>query len=49
MQAKLQAVQSAVTAGIETVIAHGRRKGSIPDAVHGEDVGTRFPANKRSK
>jgi len=49
MQAKLQAVQSAVTAGIETVIAHGRRRGSILDAVRGEDVGTRFPAKKRSK
>jgi glutamate 5-kinase len=49
MQAKLQAVQSAVAAGIETLIAHGRRKGSILDAVHGEDVGTCFPVKKSSK
>jgi len=46
MQAKLQAVQSAVDAGIETVIAHGRKGGRIAGAVAGEDVGTRFPALK---
>ena len=48
MQTKLQAVQSAVAAGIETVIAHGRRKGSIAGAVSGKDVGTRFPVKKPS-
>lgn len=48
MLAKLQAVQLAVTAGIETVIAHGRKKGHLLKAVRGEDVGTRFPVKKRS-
>ena len=47
MQAKLQAVQSAVAAGIETVIAHGRKKGQIAGAIAGEDVGTRFPSRRR--
>jgi len=47
MRTKLQAVQSAVDAGIETVIAHGRKKGQIIGAVTGCDVGTRFPTNKR--
>jgi glutamate 5-kinase len=46
MQTKLQAVESAVAAGIESVIAHGRKKGSIAGAVRGEDVGTRFPVKK---
>jgi glutamate 5-kinase len=49
MQAKLQAVQSAVDAGIETVIAHGRKKNQIVSAVAGLDVGTRFPAKRRGK
>jgi glutamate 5-kinase len=43
MKAKLSAVQTAVEAGIETVIAHGRRKGTIAGAVSGDDIGTRFP------
>jgi glutamate 5-kinase len=47
MQTKLQAVRSAVESGIETVIAHGRKKGSITHAVAGEDVGTRFPVGRR--
>jgi len=46
MQAKLQAVQSAVDAGIETVIAHGRKKNQIVSAVAGMDVGTRFPVKR---
>ena len=49
MSAKLQAVQSAVGGGIETVIAHGRIKGQIAGAVAGEDVGTRFPVGKGLK
>ena len=49
MSAKLQAVQTAVGAGVETVIADGRKKGQISGAVAGEDVGTRFPAGKRRK
>lgn len=47
MKAKLSAVRTAVEAGIETVIAHGRRKGTIAGAVAGHDVGTRFPVRKR--
>jgi glutamate 5-kinase len=49
MQAKLQAVQSAVDAGIETVIAHGRKREQIGGAIGGGDVGTRFPAGKARK
>jgi glutamate 5-kinase len=49
MQAKLQAVQSAVEAGIETVIAHGRKKDQVTRAIAGKDVGTRFPARKGRK
>ena len=49
MQAKLQAVQSAVDAGIETLIAHGRKKGQITGAIAGKDVGTRFPSRKKRK
>jgi glutamate 5-kinase len=44
MQSKLRAVQSAVTAGIETVIANGRQPGVISAVLSGSDVGTRFPA-----
>jgi len=46
MQAKLAAVETAVNAGVETVIAHGRKKGAVARAVAGEDVGTRFPARR---
>ena len=49
MQAKLQAVETAVNAGVETVIAHGRKKAQIAGAVSGLDVGTRFPVKKPSK
>ena len=49
MQAKLQAVQSAVDAGIETMIAHGRKREQIAGAIAGKDVGTRFPVRKKSK
>jgi len=49
MGAKLQAVRTAVEAGVETVIAHGRKKGRITGAVAGEDVGTRFPAKRFPK
>ena len=49
MKAKLQAVERAVGAGVETVIAHGRKKGQIARAVAGLDVGTRFPVGKNSK
>jgi glutamate 5-kinase len=46
MKAKLTAVRTAVEAGVETVIAHGRLKGMIAGAVEGDDVGTRFPVVK---
>lgn len=49
MKTKLQAVQSAVDAGIETVIADGRKRDQIIGAVMGRDVGTRFPSFKRPK
>jgi glutamate 5-kinase len=49
MQAKLQAVQSAVDAGIETMIAHGRKREQIAGAIAGKDVGTRFPVRKTKK
>ena len=49
MKAKLQAVQTAVSAGVETVIAHGRKKDQISSAVSGLDVGTRFPVGKIRK
>lgn len=47
MKAKLQAVETAVKAGVATVIAHGRKKGQIAGAVEGIDVGTRFPVTKQ--
>lgn len=47
MRSKLEAVQSAVEGGVETVIADGRRRGSILAAVSGKDVGTRFPVITR--
>ena len=47
MMTKLQAVRTAVGAGIDTVIAHGRKAGQIAGAIGGRDVGTRFPAAKR--
>lgn len=49
MQAKLQAVQSAVDAGIETIIAHGRKRDQIAGAIAGKDVGSRFPVCKKRK
>jgi glutamate 5-kinase len=49
MQAKLLAVQSAVDAGIETIIAHGRKRDQIAGAIAGKDVGSRFPVCKKRK
>ena len=49
MSAKLQAVETAVSAGVETVIAHGRKKGQIAGAVAGLDIGTRFPVTNKRK
>ncbi len=44
MASKLRAVETAVRAGIETVIANGRRAEQIPALVAGGGVGTRFAA-----
>ena len=43
MGTKLQAVRLAVEAGVEAVIANGRRPGLLERIVRGEKVGTRFP------
>ncbi|MDD5200484.1 MAG: glutamate 5-kinase [Terrimicrobiaceae bacterium] len=49
MAAKLAAVKIAITGGIETVVADGRRDGVLLAAARGGDVGTRFPVpGKRS-
>ena len=43
MGTKLQAVKLAVEAGVEAVIANGRKPGLLERIVRGENVGTRFP------
>lgn len=47
MASKLKAVEQAVNAGIETIIANGRNAQQIPDLVAGQGVGTRFAPAKR--
>ena len=47
MASKLEAVKLAVHAGIETVIASGRRPGEIVSILAGKRTGTRFPAKRR--
>jgi glutamate 5-kinase len=42
MISKLRAVEAAVNAGVETLIANGRRPQQIPDLVAGQGIGTRF-------
>jgi glutamate 5-kinase len=49
MAAKLTAVKIAITGGVETVIADGRREGVVADAAHDKDVGTRFPAQRKRR
>lgn len=49
MAAKLTAVKIAVTGGVETVIADGRRDGVVTDAARGNDVGTRFPSSRKKR
>jgi len=44
MATKLEAVKLAVNAGIQTVIASGRRPGEIASILAGKKSGTRFPA-----
>jgi len=46
MASKLDAVDAATAAGIETWILDGRRAGQMVAAVAAKDVGTRFPARK---
>jgi glutamate 5-kinase len=48
MRAKLEAVRLAVSGGVETVIADGRRPDQLHAAVHGLDAGTRFPSASRA-
>jgi len=47
MATKLEAVKLAVHAGIQTVIASGRRPGEIAAILAGKRAGTRFPACRR--
>ena len=49
MGTKLQAVKLAVEAGVEAVIANGRRPGLLESIVRGENVGTRFPVPELRK
>ncbi|MBX9742672.1 MAG: glutamate 5-kinase [Chthoniobacterales bacterium] len=42
MKAKLKAVAAATSAGIETVVAHGRQANQLQKILAREDVGTRF-------
>ena len=42
MASKLQAVQVALDAGIQTVIAHGKRPDRLPDVIQGAGLCTRF-------
>jgi len=46
MATKLDAVKLAVKAGIQTVIASGRRPGEIASILSGKKAGTRFPAKR---
>jgi glutamate 5-kinase len=46
MMTKLEAARNASKAGIECVIAHGRRKNVIMDIVSGKEIGTRFEASR---
>lgn len=49
MTTKLQAVQHAVSAGIETIVASGREVGLIGRLVRGEGTGTRFLVKSRKR
>lgn len=48
MISKLEAVKMAVHAGITTVIINGRRPNGIAAVVAGENIGTRFPATRKT-
>lgn len=45
MASKLRAARGMIAAGVPTVICNGRRPDVLVDAVHGEEVGTRFEAS----
>ena len=45
MASKLLAVQSSVSAGIETIIASGLRPENLDELVKGGGIGSRFPAS----
>ncbi|MGB2600456.1 MAG: glutamate 5-kinase [Candidatus Omnitrophota bacterium] len=47
MLSKLESVKNATHAGIESVIAKGRKKNVILDIIKGADIGTRFDAHER--
>lgn len=49
MRTKLEAVRSAIDAGIETVIANGRRPERLHDLAAGHGVGTRFSVSSAQK
>lgn len=44
MASKLKAIERSVNAGVETLIANGRRPEQIPDLVAGRGIATRFAA-----
>jgi glutamate 5-kinase len=46
MHSKLEAVRTAVDAGIETIIANGRRPEQLTDLANGEGIGTWFTPRK---
>ncbi len=48
MTTKLEAAKNASKAGIECVIAHGRRKNAIADIIDGSQIGTRFEASAKT-
>ena len=48
MATKLEAVRNATQAGIECVIASGRKKGVLTDIVCGAEIGTRFIPRERT-
>lgn len=47
MYSKVQAAKVAVTTGVPTVIADGRKTGIVSDILDGKSVGTYFPASRR--
>ena len=48
MISKLRAVQEAVDAGIDCIIASGRHAEQLPDVINGSGICTRFPGKKRA-